>query len=265
MIKNTWTFPQKLLAHRGCGTLYPENTLVAIQHGFKQYGYNAVEFDVMLSKDSVPMLMHDEVLDRTVRNTVHQGKVFNQLDASELKQVNAGLWFNEKYPHLDLNKLETVCIPTFESVLEFCSSNDIWMNIEIKPVKGMEKETGKAVAELTAKYFPVDTKLTLPLFSSFSYDAMLAAMDAAPYIPRAYLMKSVKEDSEWATKLKVLKAVSLNCDHICLTKDIVQEVKNDGLYNLFCYTVNCIERAQELKAWGVDAICTDRVDLFTKY
>ena len=59
-----WPYP-KIVAHRGAGKLAPENTLAAMQCG-RNMAFRAVEFDVMLSKDGVPVLMHDPEFGRTV-------------------------------------------------------------------------------------------------------------------------------------------------------------------------------------------------------
>ena len=58
-----WPYP-KLVAHRGGGSLAPENTLAAIRLG-QSLGFRAHEFDVKLSKDNVAMLLHDATLERT--------------------------------------------------------------------------------------------------------------------------------------------------------------------------------------------------------
>ena len=65
---NLFSYPSKVFAHRGCGTLWPENTLQAIALGSSKYGFKACEFDVMLSKDNIPFLMHDDVLERTINS-----------------------------------------------------------------------------------------------------------------------------------------------------------------------------------------------------
>ena len=44
--------------HRGACALYPENTLLAFEKAIEM-GVDAVEFDIWLSKDKVPVLMHD--------------------------------------------------------------------------------------------------------------------------------------------------------------------------------------------------------------
>ena len=59
-MKQRFTYPHRLIAHRGGGTLAPENTLAAIREGHAR-GFRAVEFDVMLAKQNVPVLMHDEI------------------------------------------------------------------------------------------------------------------------------------------------------------------------------------------------------------
>lgn len=75
-----WSYPQ-VIAHRGGGSLAPENTLAAFQCGLN-HGLHAVEFDVMLTKDGVPVVIHDEKLGRTV---VGQERVCDML-ADELYQ-----------------------------------------------------------------------------------------------------------------------------------------------------------------------------------
>jgi glycerophosphoryl diester phosphodiesterase len=60
--------------------------------------------------------------------------------------------------------------------------------------------------------------------------------------------------------MRAIDAVALHTNHAKLTPELAQEIKDAG-YALFCYTVNEPERARELFSWGVDAFCTDRIDL----
>jgi len=62
-----WPYP-KIIAHRGAGKLAPENTLAAMKLGF-EFGQRMVEFDVKLSADDLPVLMHDASLDRTTNGS----------------------------------------------------------------------------------------------------------------------------------------------------------------------------------------------------
>jgi glycerophosphoryl diester phosphodiesterase len=96
------------------------------------------------------------------------------------------------------------------------------------------------------------------LFSSFSFDALMAARRVAPAIPRGFLVDSIPGD--WQERRQALDAVALHTNHKNLTPPLAQAVKQAG-YGLFCYTVNEPARAEEILAWGVDGFCTDRIDL----
>lgn len=249
-----WNFP-KILAHRGGGTLAPENTLAAMRCGL-DYGFRAVEFDVMLSADGVPVLMHDPQFGRTVRGA---GKVC-ETTAEALSGMDAGAWFGPDFAGEP--------VPTFEQVVDFCKRNRIWMNIEIKPSPGFEEQTGHVVAGATERLFAAEIaayagragadNAALPVLSSFSFDALLAAQSAAPAVPRGYLVDVIPAD--WLQRLRALEAIALHTNHKNLTAQQAKAVKNAG-YGLFCYTVNDPARAREILAWGVDAFCTDRIDL----
>jgi glycerophosphoryl diester phosphodiesterase len=247
-----WVYP-KILAHRGGGKLAPENTLAAMRCGLA-HGFRAVEFDVMLSADSIPVLMHDPRFGRTVHG---RGKVC-ETDARRLTAMDAGSWFGPEFAGEP--------VPTYEQAVRFCKDNGIWMNVEIKPSPGFETETGRVVGEWTQRLFVEEiaahktgvNDASLPLFSSFAFDAVAAARVAAPHIPRAFLVEVV--NPAWRQYLADLDAVALHTDEKNFTQAQAREIKDAG-YGLFCYTVNTPERAREILSWGVDAFCTDRIDL----
>jgi glycerophosphoryl diester phosphodiesterase len=224
-----WPYP-RILAHRGGGKLAPENTMAGFASGFGR-GFTGVG--------------------RTVAGAGH---VYDY-DAAELARMDAGRWFSRAF--------EGERVPLFDEVLAFCKRHAIWMNIEIKPAPGHEEQTGRVVAEVTRASFAAEIAAqgeprTLPLFSSFSEAALDAAMAAAPEIPRAILFKGVPPDWELVADRILAKAV--HCNHLYLTPDMARRIKAAG-YGLLCYTVNSPARARMLMRWGVDAICTDRLDL----
>jgi glycerophosphoryl diester phosphodiesterase len=243
-----WNYPN-ILAHRGGGKLAPENTIAGLRRGL-EHGFRAVEFDVMLARDGVPVVMHDPYLGRTVAGS---GNVFDY-DAAELVGMDAGNWFGAEY------RGETV--PLFTAFVQFCKEHGIWMNIEIKPAPGFEEATGRVVAGLTRALFgpeiAQDDPRQLPLLSSFSPVALAAAMQAAPDLARALLLDRL--DAGWQEQAGALQAVAIHTSHKHLDQAQARQVKQAG-YGLFCYTVNDPVRARELLGWGVDAFCTDRIDL----
>ena len=243
-----WPYP-KVVAHRGGGKLAPENTLAAMRCGY-EHGFRAVEFDVMLGSDGVAILMHDEQLGRTVAGS---GDI-SSFTSSELTAMDAGAWFGKQFVGER--------VPLFADVARYCRQNGIWMNVEIKPMPGFEQQTGEVAAQVIAQEFGAEIGMgnvrAMPLFSSFSFVAVQAAQRRLPAVPRAWLVDRVPAD--WRARLHELDAVALHTNHKNLTPEMASEIKGAG-YGLFCYTVNDRERAAEIRSWGVDAFCTDRIDL----
>lgn len=243
-----WPYP-KIVAHRGGGTLAPENTFAALRCGLA-YGFHAVEFDVMLARDGVGVVVHDEILGRSVAGA---GKV-GDYTSGELAALDAGGWFSPLFGD------ETV--PEFSRFIAYCKAQHIWMNIEIKPAEGADAETGRVVAGVTRGHFSAELgagdPARLPLLSSFSVAALNAARSEAPELSRAWLTERIP--AGWQVQAAALGVVAVHTNHQHLTAALAQEIKRAGL-GLFCYTVNEPERARELLGWGVDGICTDRIDL----
>ena len=246
---------RRVLAHRGAGKLAPENTLAAIRRGY-ELGFRAIEIDARLTKDEVPVLIHDRALQRTTNG---HGAVVDATSA-DIARLDAGRWFGPQFAGEP--------VPTLAATVAFCRAQGIWMNLEIKRALGRTARIGEVVARTTAHLYgdllrpggdrAENVVPQVPLLSSFGRDALLAARAAAPDLPRAYLVDEVQED--FPTELEELGCVSLHTDHETLTPEEARAVKDAG-YWLFCYTVNDPERAREIFGWGVDALCTDRIDL----
>jgi glycerophosphoryl diester phosphodiesterase len=243
-----WRYP-KVLAHRGGGTLAPENTFAALACGMAN-GYRAIEFDVMLARDGVPVVMHDPFLGRTVAGS---GNVFDY-DAAELVRMDAGGWFGKQF--------EGEPVPLFDEFTRACKEQGVWMNIEIKPAPGFDLETGGAVARIAAALFAGEIAAgelaRVPLLSSFSQLALASAHEAAPQVPRACLVNELPPD--WERRAHAVRASAIHINHRHLSLALARAIKDAG-FGLFCYTVNSPARARELLGWGVDAFCTDRIDL----
>ncbi|MGJ9419466.1 glycerophosphodiester phosphodiesterase [Massilia sp. CMS3.1] len=248
-LPGSWPYP-RVLAHRGGGTLAPENTLAGMREGLRR-GYRAIEYDIMLARDGVPVVLHDPYLGRTVAGS---GKVVDY-DASELALLDAGGWFARKF--------EGEPVPLFVEFAQYCKAHGVWMNMEIKPAPGYDIETGGTVARIAAALFAEDIAAgdmaAVPLLSSFSMLALASARDLAPQVPRACLMSELAPD--WERRAREVEAIAIHTNHKHLTPQLAQEVRAAG-YGLFCYTVNEPRRARELLSWGVEAFCTDRIDLF---
>jgi glycerophosphoryl diester phosphodiesterase len=238
----TWPYP-RVVAHRGGGKLAPENTLEAIDTGAR-LGLRMIEFDAKLSADDVVFLLHDDDVDRT-SNGHGAAKAMNY---AQIVQLDAGSWFDATFAGARM--------PMLEQVAARCKRHGLAANVEIKPCEGRDVDTGRIVAQESARLWS-DAE-PAPLLSSFSYAALEAARDAAPDLPRGMLYGEIPHD--WHAQTAALACVSLHADHRKLTEALVAEIKDSGL-RILAYTVNDPERARLLAHWGVDAICTDRIDI----
>ncbi|MCG7366638.1 glycerophosphodiester phosphodiesterase [Pantoea sp. ACRSH] len=241
MSTHSWPYPH-IVAHRGGGKLAPENTLAAIDVG-AEWGHTMIEFDAKLSQDRQIFLLHDDTLDRTSNGW----GVAGEQPWSKLVQLDAGSWFSKAFDGEPLALLSDVAAR--------CRQHRMMANIEIKPTTGSEAETGRAIADAAKTLWQ---GMTAPLLSSFSYEALEAARQAQPDLPRGLLLD--EWDEAWQAKTAALDCVSIHLNHKLLDAGRVAVLKAAGLH-ILVYTVNDADRARTLLKWGVDAICTDRIDI----
>ena len=121
---------RQIIAHRGSSADRPECTLASIRRAIEA-GATAVEVDVRTTKDGRLVILHDASLDRTTN-----GKgVLSETNFAELRRLDAGAWFNEKYAGQR--------VPTLQEVLATCKDKiDVLLDL---------KEQGEAYAKLVAK------------------------------------------------------------------------------------------------------------------
>jgi glycerophosphoryl diester phosphodiesterase len=199
-------------------------------------GFRGVEFDVMLAGDGTPVLIHDETVDRTTNG---KGAV-PSMSFAELSALS--IEGNEK-------------IPSYEDAVRLCRELGLWANVEIKPAKGHEKATGDAVARMTRELWkgaPV-----APLLSSFSPEALAAAQEAAPELPRGGLCDKLPEG--WRAILKQLGCRAVHCNYKSLNGKLAADIHEAG-YAILLWTVNDVAEARRLLAIGADCLVTDALD-----
>jgi glycerophosphoryl diester phosphodiesterase len=237
----SWPYPF-WFAHRGAGKLAPENTLAAFRLG-ASHGFHAFECDVKLSADGVPFLLHDATLERT---TSGAGPA-DALPWAALASLDAGSWHGEAFAGEP--------IPSFEAIAKFCIASGYALNVEIKPVPGRETETGRVVAASAARWWANES--VPPLLSSFQPAALAAARVAAPHLPRALLLDTMRP--RW-----IEEALALGCDAIVVNHRLlggpqILAIHRAGLRAL-CYTVNDERESERLRVSNIDGLITDAVD-----
>ncbi|PFR91301.1 glycerophosphodiester phosphodiesterase [Priestia megaterium] len=107
------------IAHRGFSALAPENTLVAMELAVA-YGADSLEWDTQISSDGVPVVIHDDSVDRTTNGT----GIVKNMTLAQLKALDAGVKYSPLY--------SGVTIPTLDEVLTFAKLKSKYIYPEIK-------------------------------------------------------------------------------------------------------------------------------------
>lgn len=235
-----WSLP-RVFAHRCGGALAPENTLAGLRIAAR-LGLKAVEFDVVLSADRSPWLLHDQTLDRT---TDGRGRVSKTRDG-RLSRLDAAAHHTAAFAGEPL--------PTLAAAALLCRELGLWANVEIKPAAGRAAVTGEIVARRVRALWASDP---LPLVSSFSEVALAAARAAVPDLPLGCLYE--RPPLDWLARSERLGAVTLHCAAEAIDDDLLRVAHAAGL-PLLCYTVNDPLHAATLIERGVTAVFSDRID-----
>ena len=234
----------QLIGHRGVKNLSPENTIDSINLA-KNIGLEWVEFDVKISKDFIPILFHDDSLERTTNG---KGLPINYY-YNDLRKLDAGYFF--------YNEATKIYIPTFEEILLFSQNNNINLNIELEPNKGFEKQNIESIAKIlnnskfSHQYY----------FSSFDWNSLVMMKKILPNANYGMLVDEFKKGKDLNDIICIAHKYNFFCCGLNLdiiNAEVIDVILNNDLkltiYSKENITVN---KANELWSKGVKSIFTD--------
>lgn len=229
------------IGHRGACAYYPENTMSSFRAALEMQA-DVIELDVQLTKDGIPIVIHDFTVTRT---TDGRGNVAD-LTYAEIKQMDAGSWLSPDF--------KGEYIPSLEEVLKFAKGR-INLNIEIKANPGSPRgETEARTLTLVRKY-----EMTKHVFfSSFDIDSLkqLRKMDSNLIIGLLY-------ENSWRRNIKPLSVIenlqadAFHCSKSGIKKKWIQQL-NKNYIPVFIYTVNAKSTMNKLIEWGINGIFTNK-------
>ncbi|MFL2519976.1 MAG: glycerophosphodiester phosphodiesterase family protein [Alphaproteobacteria bacterium] len=239
-----------MIGHRGLKNLCPENTLESFNKAFDT-GLKYIELDVKVSKDQIPIILHDDSLERT---TNHFG-LPTDYNYNELKKLDAGAYF--------YNKETNIIIPKLIDVLELCKKRNRSLNIELKPNKGFEKINVKKVIEVINCY-----NNTEMFFSSFDLESFIEISNQLPNSNRSFLIDTFNDYS----LEQIVKISSSYNSNICglnislLSQEIINIIKKANLLITVYSDQNIsLQEVEECFNLGVDSIFIDDLKDLSKY
>jgi glycerophosphoryl diester phosphodiesterase len=242
----------RIIAHRGDSSHAPENTLAAIRMAADR-GAEGVEFDVRLSKDGVPMLIHDETLERTggIRKEVAE------LTAEELSKINVGSWFNRKHPERADDRFRAEKIPTLQDVLELLNGfkGRIYVEMKCTPADmiALPKAVCSALKRLkdrerfVVKSFNLGS---LPVVRSLLPDANIAAL----FDVGIESLLRRKSSIPFLSSEFCANEVSLH--HALATPKLCRILKDSGM-PITIWTVDKVSWLEKARKLGIGAVITN--------
>ena len=244
-----------VVAHRGYRAKYPENTIIAFEAAMAAEA-DMIELDVCLSRDRIPMVIHDKTLDRTTNG---KGLV-SAHTLAELKKLDAGSWFGEEF--------KGEAIPTLMELLLKIKGR-ITVNIEIKPESFEAPAPRDAievqVCEMVEKLEMVDSVI----ISSFEHlffsriERWYREQNKSATIRTATLQETPLANNLAVTLCQRHNAYSYHPDECFVTHELIQLIQHKG-FRIFPYTINTEERMEQLIKWGVSGIIVDEPVLLWK-
>ena len=248
-LNNKFKLP-KIIGHRGVKNLSPENSIESISKAF-ELGLDCVEIDVKISKDHIPLLIHDDTLDRT---TTGSGLVC-KFTFDEISNFDAGYFF--------YNSKTTIRVPSLKKVLNEITNKKKSVNIELKPNKGLEKlNVEKVVNEIK------DFSLENVFFSSFDLGSCISLKEKLPDAFCGFLNHDFSKInvSDTIDICKRYDFFSCGTDYKSFSDSIVNELLNNDIL-VTVYSGKNIPKKEAQKLWNknVSSVFVDDPSEYLNY
>ncbi|WP_175618769.1 glycerophosphodiester phosphodiesterase [Oceanobacillus kimchii] len=231
-------------AHRGSLSEAPENSLLSFEKALKQ-GAKGIELDVQLTKDNVLVVCHDHKLTRFNHSST---ELIKNMTWEELKRIDISASFGDTYG--------PVHVPRLENVLELVPE-DIYLNIEIKNIPVLYDGIEERVLSCLSYY----NRLNRVIISSFDHVALQKIHALNSHIPLGMLFHYRLLDTWKYVQQSNLPIYSIHLNHVFVDQTFVQYCKQAG-YHVYPYTVNDMERYEQLISYGVDGVFSNNPVIF---
>ena len=244
VVQNRLDDTVKAVAHRGFSAGAPENTLPAYVLA-KKKGYSYCETDINFTSDGVPMLLHDDSINRT---STGQGNL-RDLTYDQVRTYDFGAWKGAQYAGTK--------IPTFEEFLQLCFKLGLHPYCEWKQGLPITNERAQLLANIV-RSCGMRGKMT---YISFSYDALVKLREFDPYARLGFLAGADTNTIDMTNALKTgTNQVFLNCYYPSLTREDMTYAQSKDV-PVEIWTVNDSSVLANYAKWGVSGITTDSLNV----
>ncbi|GGP17327.1 glycerophosphodiester phosphodiesterase [Oceanobacillus neutriphilus] len=249
------------IAHRGASGQAPEHTMTSYQQA-KELGADYIEIDLQMTKDKQLIAMHDDTVNRT---TDGSGAV-NEMTLDEIKELDAGSWFNEENPDYIKEEYIGASVPSLREIFEEFG-DEVNYYIETKEPEDTEKME-EALYSLLKEYNLIGGSVdsSKVVIQSYSAGSLLKMKDLDDSIPLIQLQR--KEQIEEMDSLEKFEeigeyAIGLGPNFSSIDIAYVQNAETAGLL-IHPYTPNEPVEISGLKSWGVNGVFTNFAESYVE-
>lgn len=232
-----------IAGHRGDRSTAPENTMPSLQAALDG-PMDFVEVDIQLTKDSVPVLMHDTFVNRT---TDGEGRV-SDFTYAEIRKLDAGAWYSPTYAGTHVPTLESLLSALQSKQAEGASKKAL---LELKGFWSLDNVT--IVTDLISDY-DVGTRV---IMSSFDTSTIDHVREVDNTLPRAIITSTLPNDPVAYARLYGAIALIVNKSAVEKEPWVVDRMHRAGL-GVMLYTLNRKAKWERAVELGVDGIITDK-------
>ncbi len=242
----------KIIAHRGYSEIAPENTIPAFIAAAEN-GYNTVECDIEWTKDDVPVILHDETINRTARRQngwrMFWPRKCSNMTYEKLLEYDFGSWFS--------NDFKGTKIPKFDELLNCANEYNLNLYVELKEIANFDdKKAQKLVDEV--KKAGLEDKVT---WISFNEDYLKMMADISPNSRLGYLSKKdINKDT-----IDTLKSLQTGANEVFLDVKSAKisesscKMLEEAGFNFEAWTVDDAEEIKDLAEFDCKGITTNKI------
>lgn len=242
-----------VVGHRGAMGHAPENTMTSFEQAV-QLGADMIEFDVRLTKDGIPVVVHDANLDRTSNKPLY----VNDLYAKDLLELDAGSWFDLRFAGERIPRLATLLKWAQNKKNKAGDPLSFFVEIKVDKDESRREMLIKSVLK-ELKDHKVQNRSVL---ISFDEPSLVLAHRISPTTSTGFLYSDLLFDSlERAKRLKVNHLLPRK-DRV--TGDLVNEAHSAGMA-VMAWTADRLDEFRKLVIWQVDAIATNYPDRLIEF
>jgi glycerophosphoryl diester phosphodiesterase len=228
-----------VIAHRGNSSVAPENSLPAFQAALDAQA-DLVELDYFHSSDGVPVVIHDEILDRTTNAEAMLGKpklLIGDFPAAQLRQLDVGAWFDDNFAGTKL--------PTLVESLDLIQASGVTL---------IERKAG--AAQTLVRLLEEKQLIDKVVVQAFDWEFVAACRQLAPRLALGTLSSKPASDEQ------IRAAAATGADLIVWNHEKIGRAQIALIHQLgkkaWAYTIDDPQRVRQLIAAGLDGIITNK-------